>query len=96
MDARISPWPFLSLMVDRGYERERRLCVECTPSADQCSSEDTVDGSGSVLAFTSPPLQRFPTPFLTSPIQFHRLRLRPDPARTIAEPVRNLEQMKTS
>lgn len=40
----------LSQMVDRGGRGrgKGRLCVECTPSADQCSSEDTVDGSGGV------------------------------------------------
>lgn len=83
-------------MVDRPYERERRVYVSRVHLVlTNVRPKDTVDGSGSVAGFTSPPLQRFPTPFLDSRIQFHHLRLRPDPAGTIAEPVRNLEQMKT-
>ena len=105
MDARISPSAIslslsllLSPMVDRTREEGKGLVYVSSVHLVLTNVRPKIrlTGPGALVAFTSPPLQRFPTPFLTSRIQFHRLRPRPDPARTIAEPVRNLEQMKTS
>lgn len=84
------------------YKGKRPRVAGCIPSVVLTNVRPKIRLTGPGPAFTSPPLQRSPAPFLRVSrsslvrIQFQHLHPQPDPARrTIAEPIRNLRQMKT-